>query len=63
MHLPIDTSSVRFTCTRAPERRTVRETGQPRLDRETGRELWQVQVMALTPDGAEILATIQHDHT
>lgn len=38
MHLPIDTSNIRFTCTRAPERRTMRETGQPRIDRETGRE-------------------------
>ena len=56
MKLPIDTSSIRFTCTRQGERRTVRETGQPRLDRETGRELWQVQVMALTAEGAEILA-------
>jgi hypothetical protein len=56
MKLPIDTNSMRFTCTRKGERRTVRETGQPRLDRETGRELWQVQVMALTEDGAEILA-------
>ena len=56
MNLPIDTSSIRFTCTRQGERRTVRETGQPRLDRETGRELWQVQVMALTAEGAEILA-------
>ena len=56
MNLPIDTSSIRFTCTRKPELRTVRETGQPRLDRETGRELWQVQVMALTAEGAEILA-------
>jgi hypothetical protein len=56
MRLPIDTSSIRFTCTRAPERRTIRETGQPRIDRDSGRELWQVQVMALTADGAEILA-------
>jgi hypothetical protein len=56
MKLPIDTRGMRFTCTRKAELRTVRETGQPRLDRETGRELWQVQVMALTDDGAEILA-------
>ena len=56
MHLPIDTSSIRFTCTRTPERRTMRDTGQPRIDRETGKELWQVQVMALTANGAEILA-------
>ena len=33
MNLPIDTSSIRFTCTRKPELRTVSETGQPRLDR------------------------------
>lgn len=56
LSLPIDTSGMKFTCTRRPDLRTVRETGQPRLDRATGRELWQVQVMALTADGAEILA-------
>jgi hypothetical protein len=56
MYLPIDTNSIRFTCTRIPELRTIHETGQPRVDRESGKELWQVQVMALTADGAEILA-------
>lgn len=56
MHLPIDSSAIRFTCTRAPEQRTIHETGQPRIDRQTGKELWQVQVMALTSEGAEILA-------
>ena len=56
MDLPIDTSRIQLTCTRNPERRTIRETGAPRIDRQTGKELWQVQVMALTADGAEILA-------
>ncbi len=56
LSLPIDTSRMQFTCTHKPELRTVRETGQPRLDRETRRELFQTQVMALTAEGALILA-------
>jgi len=56
MHLPIDTSTIRFTCTRIPELRTIRETGQPRVDRDSGKELWQVQVMALTDPAAIALA-------
>jgi hypothetical protein len=56
MKLPIDARGIQFTCTHKPELRTVPETGQPRLDRETRRELFQTQVMALTAEGAEILA-------
>jgi hypothetical protein len=56
MRLRIDISAVQFFCTRVPEQRTVHETGAPRIDKQTGLVLWQVQVMALDPDGGEVLA-------
>lgn len=56
MRLRIDTTEVQFFCTRAPEQRTVHETGAPRIDKETGLVLWQVQLMALDRDGGEVLA-------
>ncbi len=56
MRLRIDTTAAQFFCTREGEQRTVHETGAPRIDKETGLVLWQVQLMALDPDGGEILA-------
>ena len=56
MRLRIDTTAVQFFCTRAAEQRTVHETGAPRIDKETGLVLWQVQLMALDQDGGEVLA-------
>jgi hypothetical protein len=56
MRLRIDTTGVQFFCTRAAEQRTVHETGAPRIDKETGLVLWQVQLMALDHDGGEVLA-------
>lgn len=55
MKLKIDTAGVSFICTRAPEQRVAFDTGQPRIDRETGQPLWQVQLMALDVSGAEII--------
>ncbi|ORV73317.1 hypothetical protein [Mycobacterium gastri] len=56
MKLKIDTTGVSFVCTRGPEQRVAFDTGQPRIDRETGRPLWQVQLMALDVSGAEVIA-------
>src|SRR6202171_6074697 len=56
MKLRIDTTGVSFVCTRAPEQRVAFDTGQPRIDRETGQPLWQVQLMALDVSGAEVIA-------
>ncbi|VBA38744.1 hypothetical protein LAUMK191_02628 [Mycobacterium attenuatum] len=36
MKLRIDTSAVSFICTRLPEQRIAFDTGQPKVDRETG---------------------------
>jgi hypothetical protein len=56
MRLRIDTEGVQFFCTKAPEQRTAHDTGAPRMDRETGLPLWQVQVMALDASGGEVMA-------
>jgi hypothetical protein len=56
MKLKIDTASVSFTCTRAPEPRTNFDTGQPRVDKATGQPLWQVQVMALDESGGDVIS-------
>ena len=47
---------VTFFCTRVPEARTDRDTGVPRMDRESGLPLWQVQLAALDETGGEVLA-------
>jgi hypothetical protein len=56
MKLKIDTNGTSFVATRLPEQRVTFDTGQPRIDRETGLPLWQVQVMALDASGADIIA-------
>jgi hypothetical protein len=56
MRLRINTTGVSFTCTRAPEQRLNYETGQPRVDKATGRTLWLVQVMALDESGGDVIA-------
>src|SRR5271163_554730 len=56
MKLKIDTSAVSFVCTRSPEQRIAYDTGQPKVDRETGQPLWQVQLMALDASGADVIA-------
>lgn len=56
MKLRIATSEVAFICTRAPEPRIAFDSGQPRVDRETGQPLWQVQLMALDASGGDVIA-------
>ncbi|MBU3750549.1 MAG: hypothetical protein FGM52_08865 [Mycobacterium sp.] len=56
MKLRIATSEVSFICTRAPEPRIAFDSGQPRVDRETGQPLWQVQLMALDASGGDVIA-------
>jgi hypothetical protein len=56
MRLRIDTTGVQFFCTREAQARTDRETGAPKVDRETGEAQWQVQVAALDATGGEVLA-------
>ena len=56
MKLRIDTAGVSFVCTRSPEQRLAFDSGQPKMDRETGLPLWQVQLMALDASGADVIA-------
>ena len=56
MRLRIDTAGVSFVCTRAPEPRIAFDSGQPKVDRETGLPLWQVQLMALDASGGDVMA-------
>jgi len=56
MKLNIDTTGVTFLCTRDPQAKTDRETGAPKVDRETGEAQWQVQLAALDATGGEVLA-------
>lgn len=56
MKLNINTAGVVFLATRPAEQRTDRETGAPRLDKESGLPLFQVQVAALDSSGGEVLA-------
>ena len=56
MRLKINTEGVTFLATRPAELRVDRETGAVRTDRESGRELWQVQVAALDDSGGEVLS-------
>jgi len=53
MRLKIDTTGVLFFCTKAAWPKTDRDTGAPRVDRETGEAQWQVQVAALDPPEAK----------
>jgi hypothetical protein len=56
MKLRIATSGVSFICTRAPEPRIAFDSGQPKVDRDTGLPLWQVQLMALDASGGDVIA-------
>src|SRR6476646_11207890 len=56
MKLRIDTAGVSFVCTRSPEQRLAFDSGQPRVDRETGLPLWRVQLMALDSSGGDVIA-------
>ena len=55
MKLNIDTTGVTFLCTREPQAKTDRETGAPKVDRETGEAQWQIQLAALDSTGGEVL--------
>jgi hypothetical protein len=55
MKLNIDTTGVTFLCTRDPQAKVDRETGTPKVDRDTGEAQWQVQLAALDSTGGEVL--------
>ncbi len=55
MRLLIDTSKVGFTVTRGIAPKVDQATGRQKTDRNTGAELYTVQLMALDENGAEVL--------
>jgi hypothetical protein len=62
MKLILDTSKVSFTVTRGVEPKVDRNNGRQMTDRNTGQELYTVQLMALDENGAEvILVTVAGD--
>lgn len=56
MRIKVNTASDPIMCTKTGEPRTDFETGQPKIDKATGLVLWQVQLMVLDSDGAEIIS-------
>jgi hypothetical protein len=56
MKLKVDTASKSIMCTKTAEPRTDFETGQPKIDKATGLVLWQVQLMVLDSDGADVIS-------
>jgi hypothetical protein len=55
MRLKLDTSTTRFSVTRAAEPRLNFETGSPKTDSATGLPLHAVQLLALDDTGGEVL--------
>jgi len=55
MRLMLDTSKVVFTVTRAPEPRKDFGKDQQKVDRDTGRPQWVVEVLALDSERGEVI--------
>ena len=55
MRLMLDTSRVTFMVTRAPEARKDFGKTEQKLERDTGRPLWVLDVLAQEPDGGQVI--------
>jgi hypothetical protein len=55
MRLVLDTSKVAFTVTKAPEPRKDYGKDQQKMDRETGRPQWVVEVLAMDDERGEVI--------
>ena len=55
MRLMLDTTKVMFTVTRAPEPRKDFGKDQQKVDRDTGRPQWLVEVLALDSERGEVI--------
>jgi len=55
MRLMLDTTKVMFTVTRAPEPRKDFGKDQQKVDRDTGRPQWMVEVLALDSERGEVI--------
>ena len=55
MRLTLDTSAVAFTVTKAPEARRDFGKTEQKVDRDTGRPQWVVEVLAQDADRGEVI--------
>ena len=55
MRLMLDTSKVMFTVTKAPEPRKDFGKEQQKMDRDTGRPQWVVEVLAMDAERGEVI--------
>lgn len=55
MRLKLETSEVAFTVTKAPEPRRDYGKTEQKVDRDTGRPQWVVEVLALDPERGEVI--------
>ena len=55
MRLVLDTSKVRLQVTKAPEPRKDFGKDQQKMDRETGRPQWVVEVLAMDAERGEVI--------
>ncbi len=55
MRLMLDTSQVTFTVTKAAEPRRDFGKTEQKVDRDTGRPQWVLEVLALDPDRGEVI--------
>jgi hypothetical protein len=55
MRLMLDTTKVTFTVTKAPEPRKDYGKDQQKMDRDTGRPQWVVEVLAMDSERGEVI--------
>jgi len=55
MRLMLDTSKIAFTVTKAPEPRRDFGKTEQKVERDTGRPVWVLDVLALEPDGGQVI--------
>jgi hypothetical protein len=55
MRLMLDTSAVTFQVTKAPEPRKDFGKTEQKVDRETGRPVWVLDVLAQEPGGGQVI--------
>ena len=55
MRLMLDTTAVTFTVTKAPEPRRDFGKTEQKVDRDTGRPQWVVEVLAMDPERGEVI--------
>ena len=55
MHLFLETSQMSFLVTKAPEPRRDFGKTEQKVERDTGRPVWVLEVLAQEPDGGQVI--------